>query len=73
MIVETFDILNLDYLIQHLKYLMSTTFGCKDIGIRKLEFVWQRINQFNLFSNPFVLKFTNLLNPRQRVKIKVNP
>ena len=40
--VETLDILNLDYLIniiQSLKYLRSTTLGCKDIGIRKSEFV----------------------------------
>ncbi len=37
------DILNLDYFIQYRiqssKYLRSTTFGCKAIGIRKLEFV----------------------------------
>ena len=38
----TFDISNLNYLIllmYSLKYLRSTTFGCKDIGIRKSEIV----------------------------------
>ncbi len=39
--VHTFYIYNLDYLIRiHcLKYLRSTTLGCKDIGARKFEFV----------------------------------
>ena len=40
--VQTFYISNLDYLIQHnssLKYQRSITLGCKDIWIRKLEFV----------------------------------
>ena len=41
--VQTFDISNLDYLIYQLihglKYRRSTALGCKDIGIRKFEFV----------------------------------
>ena len=42
------DGVNLDYLfsIRSLKYLKSTTLGCKDTGIRKSEFE-QRLNSFS--------------------------